>query len=58
MKISDCKKFRNYQRRTWAQRHEPNTYHAIGFSHAYGYCKKFGERCLGIKKCEVQNEQK
>ena len=53
MTVKKCEKCLYYQRKTWSQYYKPNNYHAIGFSHAYGYCKKHNQRCLEIKKCEV-----
>ena len=50
MKVSICEKCPFYQRRTWSSYYEPKNYHAIGISHAYGYCKHAGKRCLEVKK--------
>ena len=50
MKVSICEKCPFYQRKTWSQRDKPKDYHAIGISHAYGYCKLFEKRCGDITK--------
>ena len=54
MKVSECKKCRFFEHRIWSTTYTPKGYHTIGVSHAYGYCKKCGCRCLNVKKCEEE----
>jgi hypothetical protein len=58
MKVSICEKCPFYQRRTWSTYYEPKGYHAIGISHAYGYCKFARQRCLEVKPkiCEQKDK--
>lgn len=51
MKVSICEKCPFYKRKRWSHRYEPTEYHAIGMTHAYGYCTYFNKRCAEIKKC-------
>lgn len=51
MQVRKCKECNHYERRRWAQYYEPANYHAIGFTHAYGYCKKYGKRCSDVTNC-------
>lgn len=57
MRVSNCEKCIRYQRKNWSHRHESAKYHAIGMTHAYGYCKLHDDRCLNIKKCEGKEEE-
>lgn len=57
MKVSDCKQCEYYQRKVWTQYYRPLNYHAIGQSHAYGYCKKYGKRCSEVKECKEQEHE-
>lgn len=50
MKREDCKSCEFFRERRWVQRYEPNNYHAIGMTHIYGWCDKYGERLVFIKK--------
>lgn len=50
MKCGICEKCPFYQRRKWSKRYEPNNYHAIGMSFAYGYCKLLQKRCGKVAK--------
>lgn len=52
MKVKECEKCEHYKRCRWSHSYYPNNYHAIGMSHAYGYCQKYSMRCSEIKKCE------
>lgn len=56
MKVKDCQGCKFCKRRVWSHYYLPNNYHAIGMSHAYAYCEKYGERCLEIKKCNRKEE--
>ena len=56
MKVSNCKKCKYYQRKVWSTYYKPGNYHAIGVSHAYGYCTRYKCRCLDVNKCEAENE--
>lgn len=56
MRVKDCRKCRFHKRRTFSTYHIPLNYHAIGFSHAYGYCEKHKKRCSEVKRCEVYKE--
>lgn len=59
MKVSDCEKYcEQYQRKTWTQYYEPKNYHAIGFTHAYGFCRKNNCRCAEVKKCSMIERNK
>jgi len=49
MKVSACEKCNYYQRRTWVTSYVPANFHRIGVTHAYGYCKKYGKRCLEVQ---------
>ena len=54
MRVRDCVKCDHYRRRVWSSCYKPQRYHAIGVSHAYGYCVKYEKRCLDVKKCEMK----
>ena len=58
MKVSNCQKCKHYRRRVWSSRHQPTNYHAIGMSHAYGYCEKHKTRCLQVKGCKEAEIEK
>jgi len=51
MKVSLCKKCKNYERKVWTHYYIPSNYHAIGMNHAYAYCNKLKERCGKVKNC-------
>ena len=55
MKVNDCKNCPYFKIGRWVTYHQPNNYHAIGITHRYGYCKKYKQRCLKIKNCEVKD---
>lgn len=57
MKISGCMKCINYRRKVWSTYYKPNGYHAIGMSHAYGFCVKHNRRCAEVKRCVDMAEQ-
>lgn len=56
MKVKDCEKCKHYQRKTWSTSYKPAGYHAIGVTHAYGYCLLHKCRCLKVKNCERKDE--
>ena len=47
--MKKCKGCSYYARRTWTQKYYPSDYHAIGMTHAYGYCRLHQTRCSDIK---------
>lgn len=56
MKVKDCRECKHYSYRRWSLSYQPANYHAIGMSHAYGYCKQYDMRCANVKKCKVSTE--
>lgn len=52
MRVKDCDGCPFFQRLTWDQRYQPKNYHAVGFSHAYGWCKLKSKRVANVKKRE------
>ena len=54
MRVRDCEQCSYYCRASWCEKYYPKNYHAIGMTHAYGYCKRFGKPCRRIKNCEPQ----
>lgn len=54
MKVKDCwaLKCPYLQRKVWSDYYQPANYHAIGMSHAYAYCDKFGCPCRKAKECK------
>ena len=58
MRVKDCKGCPFFQRLTWDQRYQPKNYHAVGFSHAYGWCKLNSKRVVNVKKSECGKELK
>lgn len=52
MKVRECMKCKNYRRKVWSTYYKPNGYHAIGVSHAYGWCEKHKKRCLCVEQCK------
>jgi len=58
MKVSKCERCKHYKRRVWSQRYEPTNYHAIGMSHAYGYCTAHKRRCREVRKSECDRIDK
>ncbi len=57
MNVRKCEKCESYERRRWSSYYQPNGYHAIGMTHAYGYCRKYKARCLNVQKCtEKRND--
>ena len=57
MKVSYCKKCEHYRRKTWVQSYKPAAYHEIGFSHAYGYCEHYKDRCSNVRHCDKEVEE-
>ena len=51
MKVKSCKGCPYLRRYVWTEYYEPKNYHAVGFSHAYAFCEKYGKRVLSIKMC-------
>lgn len=58
MRVKDCEKCDYCQRCVWTQKHKPRDYHAIGMSHAYHVCLLEFKRCLDVKKCPKEKEEK
>lgn len=54
MKVKQCETCEHYRRMTWTSSYKPKGYHRIGVTHAYGYCTLYKNKCLNIKKCDVQ----
>lgn len=54
MKVEECQKCNHYQRRTWTSSYKPQGYHRIGVTHVYGFCTIYNNKCLNIKKCDIQ----
>ena len=52
MIVKKCEQCEYYRRRVWSHRYYPKGYHAIGMSHAYGYCTIHEMRCISVKKCK------
>lgn len=57
MKVKECEKCKHYKRYVWSQYYQPANYHAIGQSHAYGYCTAYDRRCLQVKRCDMRGEK-
>ena len=57
MKVAECEKCKHHKRRVWSQYYQPANYHAIGQSHAYGYCTAYEKRCLSVRKCDKKCEE-
>jgi len=57
MRVKDCQKCKHHSRRTFNTYHTPKNYHAVVFSHAYGYCEKHKKRCSAVKKCTAREEE-
>lgn len=53
MRVKDCEKCKYFKRCVWSTSYKPAGYHRIGVSHAYGYCEKYKQRCLEVKKCPL-----
>lgn len=51
MKVSKCSGCPHFKERKWSHPYKPKGYHTIGMTHVYGYCTKYGERCLDIRRC-------
>lgn len=58
MKVSDCRQCKFCTRRTWSHYYKPNNYHAIGMSHAYAFCERYGKRAANVKHCETVRNDK
>lgn len=52
MRVKDCEKCKHCKRRVWSSYHIPQSYHAIGMSHAYAYCDKHGMRVSEVRGCK------
>ena len=52
MKVSICQKCPHYKRKRWTHRHQSANYHAIGMTHAYGYCEEWGKRCSEVSNAD------
>lgn len=57
MKVKECEKCEYYERRRWSHIYYPNGYHAIGMTHAFGYCTKHKRKCREVKKCKEGNDE-
>ena len=56
MRVKDCERSCDkYERRTWSHKHYSQNYHAVGMTHAYGFCLEHKERCSQVKKCNRRN---
>lgn len=55
MKVSNCRQCEHYRRKTWVQSYKPAAYHEIGFSHAYGYCEHYKDRCSNVRHCDKED---
>ncbi len=53
MKVQKCQECKYYKRLRWSHSYKPSGYHAIGMSHAYGFCELHNKRCLDIKNCHI-----
>jgi len=56
MRVSFCKKCKDYRRYKWSTYHIPAKFHAIGISHIYAFCEKEGIRCIKVKKCSCEGK--
>lgn len=52
MKVKNCKNCKYCTRKRWSHLYQPLGYHAIGMTHAYAFCEKYGRRVIEIKSCE------
>ena len=53
MKVKDCRKCPNCERRTWYERHDPkNGSGPRPFGHEYAYCAVHHGRVRRVKKCD------
>lgn len=52
MRVRDCETCAFHERRRWSREYRPKSYHTIGMTHAYGYCRLHEKRCLQVKACE------
>ena len=50
MRVAICEKCEHYARKKWLQTHTSSGMR-VGFSHAFGYCKKAEKRCSEVKGC-------
>lgn len=57
MKVRDCKNCEHCKRKTCVTYHTPNSYHAIGITHAYAYCERYKKRVSEVKICEPMGER-
>lgn len=57
MKVSICRKCRHFRERWWSRYYEPKYYHAVRFSHKYGFCNYMKKRCADVKKCDYVPNQ-
>ena len=52
MKVEECKNCVHHMREVWTQTYFPANYHAVGFSHAHGFCIAYNQRCSFVKRCD------
>lgn len=57
MRVRECRKCRFFRERRWSQYYEPKNYHAIGFTHKYGYCALMKQRCTEVKTIDCTPNQ-
>lgn len=51
MRVKDCQGCIYCKRYVWSHSYKPKDYHAIGMSHAFHWCEKYGMRCLEVPIC-------
>lgn len=51
MRVAICERCEHYARKKWSHAHTGASGRRVGFTHAYGYCKKAEKRCSEVKAC-------
>ena len=57
MKVRDCRDCEHFHEARWSHRFVPASGRAIGMTHVYGRCKKYGVECRKVKKCELEEKE-
>lgn len=53
MKVSYCEKCKHCKKVDWSSYVISHGYRSIGVPHTFAFCSLFKDKCLNIKKCDI-----
>ena len=57
MRVSICERCEYYERKKWSHAFSSSSGKTVGYTHAYGYCKKEKIRCSSVLICPKYAEE-